>query len=191
MAERPRAEAMSASVLSAARGRGVVGPEIERLRLALDLAMEPRESLLSDDHHPAFLHPGRVALVLLRDVEDPPGRSLVPSVLLESRDPELRVASSRVEATLGRQVAEARDASPQPGAEDLAERLVTLERRAALGVLAEHLDHLRHEHLREPATPWADLVDEVERVWLPASQRLSSTLGRRYAHWLRTFRRRL
>jgi hypothetical protein len=80
---------------------------------------------------------------------------------------------------------------PLPGSEDFVERLITLARPVALAAAVERLDHLRHEHLREPTIPWPELVREVEGAWLPFVQRISPKLARQYAHWLRVFRRRL
>lgn len=182
---------MAASVASVATRQGLGPTEVSRIQHALAEAMKPREVALSDDHHPAFLHPGRVALVLLNDVPDPTAGVIELAVLIESRDPELRVADERVRAELGEPVTAARAAIPSPGSEDLAERLVTLDDGAALATLAERLDHLRHEHLRDPVTPWPELVEEVSSVWLPVADRRSPALGRRYRHWLRTFARRL
>lgn len=159
--------------------------------MALRLAMQPRERAIADDHDPTFLHPGRVALILLRDVETVTSRSVLLGVVLESRDRALRVSDAALGAECDPELVTARAAVPEPGAPDLAERLVTLPADVVSAALAERLDHLRHEHLRVPAVPWSGLVDEVERVWLPVSERTSPILSRRYGHWLRTFRRRL
>lgn len=181
---------MAASVAARCERHGFPAHEVATVQHALRLAMEPREAALDDDHHPAFLHPGRVALILLGDVETAPPFSVTVGILLESRDPPLRAASARVIEALGGEVADARTSVPAPGAPDLAERLVTLSADVALAALAERLDHLRHEHLREPVTPWTMLIEEVSEVWLPVAERLSEPLARRYHHWLRTFRRR-
>lgn len=182
---------MAASVTAVATRHGLGPTDVSRIERALAEAMKPREIALTDDHHPAFLHPGRVALVLLNDVADPTAAAIELAVLIESRDPELRVGDERVRAELGERVAAARAAIPPPGSEDLTERLVTLDDGAALATLGERLDHLRHEHLRDPVTPWPELVEEVSSVWLPVAERRSPALGRRYRHWLRTFARRL
>ncbi|MEX2466478.1 MAG: hypothetical protein WD995_06180 [Gemmatimonadota bacterium] len=191
MSENRRARAMAASVAAAAMRKGLSELDVEDLGTALELAMAPREARLEDDHDPAFLHPGRVALILLRDEDAATPFSMQVGALLESRDPALRVATVTIEAELGEEVAQATTAVPMPGSEDLAERLVTLERPVALSALAERLDHLRHEHLRAPTMPWPTLADEVAEIWLPVAERTSETLARRYRHWLRTFERRL
>jgi hypothetical protein len=187
----PRSDAMATSVVSAGARAGLSDSETGRLEAAFRLAMIPREAHLPDDHDPAFLHPGRVILILLRDAGVTELDSLQVGALLESRDPLLRVARDVIEAEFGGAVAEARSAVPAPGADGLAERLVTLEPALATAALAERLDHLRHEHLREPVTPWRALADEVALVWLPVAERTSEPLARRYRHWLRTFERRL
>jgi hypothetical protein len=182
---------MAASVATVATRHGLEPPDVSRVGNALAEAMGPRQAALSDDHHPAFLHPGRVALVLLSDVPEATVESIELAVLIESRDPELRVSDERLRAALGERVVAARAAIPSPGSAGLTERLVTLDVTAALAALGERLDHLRHEHLREPLTPWNELVEEVARVWLPVAERRSPGLARRYRHWLRTFQRRL
>lgn len=190
MTPSPRAEAMAASVTARCERHGFPAHEVGRVQHALRLAMEPREAALDDDHDPAFLHPGRVALILLGDVETAPPLTVTVGILVESRDPSLRAASARVVEAFGREVADARASVPAPGASDLAEQLVTLSPEVALAALAERLDHLRHEHLREPVTPWTTLIEEVSDTWLPVAERVSEPLARRYHHWLRTFRRR-
>lgn len=187
-----RAGAMVRSVLAAARGEGARGraPGVV-LRHALELALEPRIATLPDDHHPAYLHPGRVGLILLRDEGRAEPDLLASAVLLESRDAALRVPLTRIEAELGPEIAGAVARVPRPGSEDLAERLVVLGRDAATAALAERLDHLRHEHLRTPVTPWPELLDETRRIWLPVAEREAPNLARRYRHWLRAFERRL
>ena len=182
---------MAASVVGTAERRGHAPEDVRRIARSVSLAMETRIRTLDDDHHPAYLHPGRSALVLLGDVPDAPASSVTLAAIIESRDAELQVDPRSVGELLGDDVATARAQIPGPGAEDLVERLVTLEPATALAALAERLDHLRHEHLREPTVPWIELLEEVERAWLPVAARTSRTLARRYAHWLRTFRHRL
>ena len=183
---------MASSLRSTALRRGFAPPDVERLTTAFHLAMEPRVARLDDAHHPAFLHPGRVALILLNDVpEGVPTEAIVLGILIESRDADLRAQDQVIVEGLGSRTAEDRSSIPTPGAEDLPERLVSLPVPLLVAALSEHLDHLRHEHLRPPVTAWPDLVEEVAKTWLPVAERTSDTLGRRYRHWLRTFRRRL
>lgn len=186
-----RGDAMARSLGRTARSSGLDGPATSLVETAFELAMEPRRAGLDDDHHPAFLHPGRTVLVLLRDaaVRDPV--ALAAGALLETRDAPFRVPTERVEEALGPAVAGLLRAAPRPGAEGLAEALVTAGEGLRLASLAEHLDHLRHLHVREPASDWRDLLVEVERVWLPVAERSGSTLARRYRHWAKVFRKRL
>jgi len=188
-----RGAQMGRSVLAALRGRGIPPVEAEVVLEALRLAMEPRTRLLDDDHHPSFLHPGRSVLVILHDVQEPAGaNSLALAALHESRDDRLRVGTADVERILGVELAGALEELPRPGWEDLAERLVLLERGPALAVLAEHLDHLRHLHLRHDLVmERASVYEEVAEVWGPFAQRTEPRMGVRFAHWLRTFRKRL
>lgn len=192
----PRAEAMASSVAATARRRGFTEADVARIGHALDVAMAARLRLIADDHDPAFLHPGRTALVLLHDVADASPRSVVFGALLESRDPEYGPDAARVREVLDPSDLEVwASRSGATGAtlpaDELAEDLVVLAPDLLVAVLAERLDHLRHEHLRSPRTSWAALVDEAERLWGPLADRTAPTLSRRYRHWIRTFRRRL
>jgi len=191
----PRAEAMANSVVTTALRKGVLPHDVDLLRRGLAVAMEPRFARIDDDHHPAFLHPGRTALILLHDVAPVPVQAIRTAVLLESRDAEYAPARELVLELLaeseGAAWAALADLVRVREAESLTERLVTLPPELLLAALAERLDHLRHEHLREPRTSWPDLVEETERLWAPLAERTSPALARRYRHWLRTFRRRL
>ena len=81
---------------------------------------------------------------------------------------------------------------PRPGSDDLVERLLGLSRGVALAVLAERLDHLRHLHMREDLVDlWADTHIEVSGAWLPFCARIDKQLTVRYAHWVRTFAKRI
>jgi hypothetical protein len=183
---------MARSVGVALRGRSVEADSASEVLRAVELAMEPRRTALEDDHHPAFLHPGRSVLVLLHDVEALETDALALAALHESEDPELRVSPERVRAELGARRAEAAATLPLPGADTLAETLVVLPRGAGLAVLAERLDHLRHLHMRpERAGSWQATFEEVEAVWRPFAARVDDRLAVRYAHWSRTFARRL
>jgi hypothetical protein len=182
---------MAASVAATAARKGLSAADVVGIVTAVRLAMGPREKAIADDHDPAFLHPGRVALILLHDTEAPDPLSLQTAILLESRDPVLRLDPSTIRSVVGRHAADALASVPRPGQSDLAERLVTLDAGLRTAALAERLDHLRHEHLREPVTPWPELWRETATVWLPVAERTSQPLARRYRHWVRTFERRL
>jgi len=187
-----RAEQMSGSVSSAARSVGFDDVAVAAVERALALAMRPRVQHLDDDHHPAFLHPGRSALVLLRDVGAVDPSVVLVAVLHESTDPALRVAPDELAESVGPATAAAVGAIPLPGDEQLVERLISLGPGSSLAALAERLDQLRHLHLRDDlADGWADAHEEVTRAWLPFAARTHQQLAVRYAHWARTFVRRI
>ena len=97
-----------------------------------------------------------------------------------------------VAGALGEGALGALAAIPRPGDPRLVERLVTLGPGSALAVLAERLDHLRHLHLREDLIDgWADAWEEVAEAWLPFAGRIHERLATRYAHWARTFVKRI
>lgn len=192
MALEGRAAEMARSLASAAKGVGLPPGEVATLDRAHLLAMEPRVAQIEDDHHPAYLHPGRSALILMHDVGKVDVTVLVLATLHESRDMGLRVPSGQVESEVGAAAVEALRAIPIAGDERLVEHLVTLGPGSALVALAERLDHLRHLHMREDLMHlWADVHDEVVQAWLPFAARTNSTLARRYAHWVRTFVKRI
>lgn len=186
-----RGVAMGRSLVRTARSFGVSEEGIALLARAHGLAMDPRVRFLDDDHHPAYLHPGRTSLVLLRDADVRDGVVLAAGSLLESRDASLRVELRRVRDDMGEDVAALMEAAPAPGSPGLAEALVTAPRTVCLLSLAEHLDHLRHLHVRGPEPDWGERLEEVEMVWLPVAHRAHPRLAGRYAHWARTFRKRL
>ncbi len=181
---------MGGSVVAAAEALGLSDDEVDLIGYAHALAMVPRIATLDDDHHPAYLHPGRTALVLLRDVGPLPVEALVVAAVHEGIDDDLRVRHDVVAVELGEAVAELVESLPLPGDERLAERLVTLDEVFLLATLAEHLDHLRHAHLRGDLD-WQGLHDEASSVWVPVAERAHPRLADRYQHWYRTFARRL
>ncbi len=195
MGEVDRAVAMAASLRRAAARVGALPEEVEWLDRVHAVAMQPRLDRLDDDHHPAFLHPGRSALILMRDAEVSDAFVLATAVLLETRDADLRVEATEL-AGLGVELRAAVLMVPRPEDDDLAERLVTLPEGPRLAALAERLDHLRHEHvyheqLGASTAHWQELHDQVGAVWLPVAERTHPVLAKRYAHWWRTFGRRL
>jgi len=185
-----RATAMAASLTKAAHRVGTPPEGIYWLSRAHALAMAPRLEQLGDDHHPAYLHPGRSALVLIRDAEVSDALTLAGAVVLETRDDALRMSTDLVDR-LGPELSELVAAVPRPGGDSLTERLVTASNEVRLAALAERLDHLRHEHLREERDHWRELHDEVGSVWWPVAKRTHAKLATRYAHWHRTFAKRL
>jgi len=186
-----RASHMARSLSEALRAAGVPEVDAPRIERAYVVAMGPRVARLEDDHHPAYLHPGRTALVLLRDVGPSAAPALASAILHESSDDDLRVPLEQVVREVGPEVADEIAGLPLPRAEDLAERLVTLDTPGRLAVLAERLDHLRHLHLRNGREAWPALHEEVRSIWWPVAERTHPRLATRYAHWVRTFARRL
>lgn len=181
---------MAASLRKASHRAGTAPEGIEWLARAHALAMAPRIEQLEDDHHPAYLHPGRSVLVLIRDAEVSDALTLAGAVVLETRDDALGISTDLVES-LGPELSELVAAVPRPGDDSLSERLVTAPNAVRLAALAERLDHLRHEHLREERDHWGELHEEVGLVWWPVAKRTHEKLAMRYAHWHRTFAKRL
>jgi hypothetical protein len=202
---------MAASLATAARRSGLTGESLAVVERVHACAMAPRVATFDDDHHPAYLHPGRSALILLHDVGPVDPGVLVVAMLLESMDEELRLSRGAiVEALVGEApsgapsegtstggalgqeaVFRALASVPMPGAEDIAERLVLMDPDVALAALAERLDHLRHLHMRpDRYAAWADTHAEITSTWLPFSHRIHPQLARRYTHWVRAFAKR-
>jgi hypothetical protein len=184
---------MAASVARAAMAVGLPPDAVELLGRAHALAMAPRIAALDDDHHPAYLHPGRGALILLRDVGPVPVGALCAAALHETEDPELRVEIRGVRAALGDEIADLLRSLPLPGDERLLERLVTLDRGPLLAALAERLDQFRHVHLRQDRDDeWRRrLHAEAGAVWGPVAERTHPRLADRFRHWHQAFARRL
>jgi hypothetical protein len=183
---------MARSLAAAARSRGASEEDLPALGLAFTLAMRPRLKALDDDHHPAYLHPGRSPLILLRDVGAVDVSVLMVASLHESLDDHLRASAESVESELGGAALRAVESIPRPGDERLVERLLTLGPGLSLAALAERLDHLRHLHVREDLMHlWADTHDEVLEAWLPFARRAHPRLATRYAHWARMFVKRI
>lgn len=186
-----RHELMWASVASAAAACGFDADAVAVLGRAYALAMEPRLAAIDDDHHPAYLHPGRTVLILLRDVGPLPLDALCAATVHDSEDADLRVSVASVRDALGDQVADMVSSLPLPGDGRLVERLVTLEEAPLLAALAERLDQLRHAHLREDVAWWREIHAEAGAAWVPVAERTHPRLADRFRHWHRTFGRRL
>lgn len=187
-----RAAQMARSLASTARSHGLGDDEVGALAGAHSLAMTPRVDVLEDDHHPAYLHPGRSALILLRDVGRVDVSVLVVAALHESLDVHLRVGAEELEEHVGPAALEALASIPHPGDERLVERLLMLGPGLSLAALAERLDHLRHLHVRADLVDlWPDSYQEVVEAWLPFARRVHPKLAVRYAHWARTFVKRI
>jgi hypothetical protein len=185
-----RREAMAVSLARTAAALRLPEPTIDLVGRAYALAMGLREGVL-DEHDPAYLHPGRSALVLLRDVGPLPGEVLAAAAAHESQEARVRRPIAAVRQALGDVVADLVAAIPLPGDEELPARLVTLDEGARLAALAERLDHLRHAHLRRDPEWWRALHAEVESAWAPVAERTHPRLADRYRAWLQAMGRRL
>jgi (p)ppGpp synthase/HD superfamily hydrolase len=174
-----------------------VGVDAGGLRLVCGChraVMHIRDRDVADDHDPRYLHPSRSALILMQDVREADPVVLAGTLLSESEDRELLVAAGdlarAVQAQAVGRVLQVRDAVPQAGGEDVAERLVIATPEVRRAALAERLDHLRHAHL------WSDVARrrrahaEAESVYLPVAQRTHPELARRLGWWCRMFARR-
>lgn len=186
-----RASDMRASLARVARAHGVDEPGLALLDAAYRAAIEPRGRALGSEEHPAFLHPGRTVLVLLRDAAVTDASVLAAGALTESRIPAARVEPAVVRDMLDDRGRAVHAGVPDHAAPDLAERLVTASDAVRLVALVEHLDHLRHLHMVPPTDDWRALFEAVEAVWGPVAERTHPEVARRYGLWLRTFARRL
>jgi (p)ppGpp synthase/HD superfamily hydrolase len=183
---------MAASLARTARTFGVDGPGVALLSQAYALAMAPRVEHLDDDHHPVYLHPGRTALILLRDAGVTGAEVLAAACVTESEDEIFTLGEGDIRAELGDGVAGLVASLPSSGSPLWVEDLVSATEDVRLVVLAERLDHLRHAHLRAAGDEWERAVHaEGGAVYLPVAERTNPTLARRYRHWHRTFSRRL
>jgi (p)ppGpp synthase/HD superfamily hydrolase len=183
---------MAASLARTARTFGVDGPGVALLNQAYALAMAPRVDHLDDDHHPLYLHPGRTALILLRDAGVTEAAVLAAACVTESEDEIFALDEGDVRSALGDEVAGLAAALPRPRGPGWVEDLVSAADHIRLVVLAERLDHLRHAHLRAAGNEWERAVHaEGGAVYLPVAERTNPTLARRYRHWYRMSSRRL
>ena len=180
MAERVRRTAVEA---------GLSKPGVELLTRAHALAMTPRLAALLDDHDPAYLHPGRTAVILLDDLALVDAEWIATAMLLDTVRPDLEVSLDALRELPEPVIARWKEL-PRPDAETLVEDLLALEPDALNVALAERLDQLRHIHL------WDD-VEHAARVYVHAAETYSRVavrshpeLARRYAWWTRTFARK-
>jgi hypothetical protein len=174
-------------------GRLLPAGETVRVQAALRVALARRDPQLEDDHDSRLLHPGRTVLILLRDAHCRSADVLAAAAFIDSVDTGLRASLSLLRQAAGDAAFGLASAVPAPDAgesEGLLERLVCADTEPALIALAERLDQVRHLHLR-PELPWQRLHAEVLAAWLPAAQRLSPPLARRFDRWAEAFGRRL
>jgi len=180
---------------------GICGADLEGLRGAYAAAVAPRErgpDALSNDQHPAFLHPGRTVLILIQDVMETDPRVLAVGALAESRDLQLRASRSAALTALrsfeqGEEACDWWEALPLPvwslseGDEEtdgvLLDTLVTTEVPLQQVVLAEALDQLRHAHRWDSPQSRTRAAELAERVLHPIAAQVHPNLARRYAWW--------
>lgn len=182
-----RAEAMLARLLDTARKAGIDDDGAAGIERAYRAAMAPRAARLEDDHAPAFLHPGRTALILMDDLGVADPDVVAAGALAETIFPELAADVAGID----RDVAAILRELPVPArdGERLLERLVSAPDAVRLVALAERLDHARHLHL-EPDLDWPAFHHETCAIYAPVAERIHPTLARRFAWWCRTFDRR-
>ncbi|MFO7260799.1 MAG: HD domain-containing protein [bacterium] len=187
----PRARAMAERIAGEAEHAGLAPAELELVRRAFELAMQPRIERIADDHAPEFLHPARTVLILLEDAGCRDATTLAAGALCETAHLDFAVPRTRIEAVLGPSVRALVDMVPVPAeaGEELLERLVTAGRDARLVALAERLDHARHLHLR-PAPEWPAFHALTCEVYLPVAGRTDPVLERRFRWWCGMFTRR-
>jgi len=158
--------------------------------------MEIRDAGLasnSSEQDPAYLHPGRVGLILLQDLEEGNPDVLVAGVCAESRAPALRIPAEVAEGmfdiaalALWRRLPEV-DWRPEGVARDpeLLEELVTAEPNVQRIALAEALDQIRHAHLWTRSEDRARAAQFARGVLAPAASRVHPVLERRFDWWVR------
>jgi (p)ppGpp synthase/HD superfamily hydrolase len=179
---------MGERVAETARSLGIESGSVQLITSAYALAMEPRRRRLEDDHHPAYLHPGRTALILMDDLGETDATVVAAASLVETEEERLSVSAARLPPVVGTEVALLVSIVPTPGAEDLAEKLVVAAPEVARVALAERLDQLRHAHLWEDMDRRRRAHREAEAVYMPVAERTHPTLARRYRWWCAMFK---
>jgi hypothetical protein len=155
---------------------------------AYKLSIERRLAVLGDVFHPDLLHPARTALILLQDVGCTDADVLAAAVMCETEYDELRITDYVVRSRLGAAVAGMVAGVPIPAeaGDALAEELVTAPDESALIAVAERLDHARHLKFRDTMF-WLPFHQQIQRVYLPFSTRVSAALEMRLLRWSEAF----
>ena len=169
---------------------GVPEAGVARVVRAHHLAMDRRTERLVTEHHPDFLHPGRVALILLLDTafRDPIG--LAAACLIDTERADLSFTAEEGRASLGEEVAAFLGSVPRQD-EGLTEALVVAEPEVRLVALAERLDHCRHAKFWADATAQRRIHAQAESIFGPVADRTDEALARRFRHWTHAFGRTL
>ena len=155
---------------------------------AVQRALAHRESHVTDDHDPRYLHPARTVRILLADVALRDANALAAAGVFESLDRQLALPLAALEPNFAAVVASI--PLPQAGADDVLEQLIVAEPDMAIAALAERLDHARHLHMRDDLD-WPSFHAAIRAAWIPAARRVAPSLARRYEHWADAFERRL
>ena len=182
-----RGDRMAERIRRTCRERGFAPEAVEELARLHRLAMKPRVRELEDDHDPRYLHPGRVAAILLDDLECDDPALVALGMVLDSEDRELEAP----DPLLPEELAARRATLPRPErGDELLEALVTLEPAMLDVVLAERLDHLRHIHLLDDLERARSLYAQAAASYAAAAARAHPVLSRRYDWWTRKFGRK-
>ncbi len=146
--------------------------------------MARRAAAFADEHHPAFLHPLRTAVLLLEADEVDPRAHAAALGLDTERD-------SGGDAMEGR--SEPDDANVAAvlvaGPDERLELLVVAEPWVRHTWLAERLDQIRHLHLWAGPVRTRTALERAEREELPLAGRVGGRLERAWADWLDKARR--
>ena len=180
---------MGERVRRTAREAELSPEDVDLLSQAHGLAMAPRLAALSDDHDPAYLHPGRTAAILFDDLSMVEAEWIAVAMLLDTERPDLEAVDSEL-SELPERVVEFRRRMPRPDSETVIEDLLTLEPTALHVALAERLDQLRHIHLWEDVERAARVYCQAADTYSVVATRSHPELARRYAWWTRTFGRK-
>lgn len=181
---RQRGELMGLRVVRTAQEAGVAAADLALLERVHRVAMAVRDARATESHDPAYLHPGRAALILIQDVGEVAALTLAGTMIVDSADPAWMPSDAEVDDP---RLVELRDSVPVSGSEDLAERLVVADDRVRRIALAERLDHLRHAHLWSDRDARRRAHEEAVAVYAPVADRTHPDLARRYAWWCRMF----
>jgi (p)ppGpp synthase/HD superfamily hydrolase len=174
----------------------LAGTDAARITAAVAAALVHREPHMPHDHDPRYLHPARSVLILIADASCRSADALAAAAGTDSVDAALAPDTDVLRAVGGARVAALRAAVPLPAALPeaehgaLLEALVTADDDVALIALAERLDQARHLQFRTELD-WHLFHAGVEAAYIPAAQRFSPPLARRFERWAEAFRRRL
>lgn len=189
MQETGRAVRMAERVRRTAREMGIAAEGVELLATTHERAMAPRLAAISDDHDPAYLHPGRTAAILLDDLAMVDAEWIAASMLVDTARSDLEPRGETLQG-LPQDVIERSRELPRPGSQTLVEDLLALEPVALEVALAERLDHLRHIHLWDDTEQASQVYIHAVETYSRVAARSHPKLARRYAWWTRTFARK-